>query len=119
MKMQGRFTSRPESAAARITILLKLTACSADVEGSALPLTPATTESAASFVSGPIAANEWVAISGSGISPTTGAWTVTGTQLPTTLKGVTVTVNNEAAPISFVEQHCRLISWIFRSGCPA
>jgi uncharacterized protein (TIGR03118 family) len=64
--------------------------------------TAATVESAASFLSGPITANEWVTITGSGLSATTGVWKVTGTQLPTTLNGVSVTVNGEAAPVSFV-----------------
>jgi uncharacterized protein (TIGR03118 family) len=57
--------------------------------------------SAASFASGPISANEWISISGFGLSPTTGAWKVTPPSLPTTLGGVTVTVNGESAPVSF------------------
>ncbi len=34
------------------------------------------------------------------MSPTAGTWTVTGSTLPTTLNGVTVTVNGEAAPLA-------------------
>lgn len=59
-------------------------------------------QSAASFLSGPIASNEWVTILGSGLGAKTGSWQFTGTQLPVQLNGVSVTVNNEAAPISFV-----------------
>jgi uncharacterized protein (TIGR03118 family) len=59
-------------------------------------------QNGASFLSGPIAANEWVSIIGSGLSATSASWQVTGSQLPTTLNGVTVTVNGEAAPVSFV-----------------
>ncbi len=56
----------------------------------------------ASLVAGPIAPNTWVALRGSGMSETSGTWTVTGSTLPTTLNGVTVTVNGEAAPVSAV-----------------
>jgi uncharacterized protein (TIGR03118 family) len=63
---------------------------------------PAGIQNAASFLPGPIAPNEWVTIMGSGLSATTGSWQFTGTKLPTQLNGVTVTVNNEPAPISFV-----------------
>ncbi len=59
-------------------------------------------QNAASFLSGPIAPNEWVSIFGSGLAQTTGTWQVSGSQLPTTINGVTVTVNGEAAPISFL-----------------
>jgi uncharacterized protein (TIGR03437 family) len=59
-------------------------------------------QNGASFIAGPIAANEWVTIMGSGLSATTASWQVTGTQLPTQLNGVTVTVNGEAAPVSFL-----------------
>ncbi len=69
----------------------------------AMPSFTATTvESAASFLSGPIAANEWVAITGSGLSATTGTLPPTGSQLPTAINNVTVTVNGEAAPLSFI-----------------
>src|SRR5208337_1491121 len=64
--------------------------------------TSAGVESAASFVPGPIAPNEWVTITGSGLSATTGGWQVTGPALPVQLNNVKVTVNNEAAPVSFV-----------------
>ena len=56
----------------------------------------------ASLVAGPIAPNTWIALRGAGMSPTSGTWTVTGSTLPTTLNGVTVKVNGEAAPISAV-----------------
>ncbi|HWD99888.1 MAG TPA: TIGR03118 family protein [Bryobacteraceae bacterium] len=59
-------------------------------------------QNGASFLSGPIAANEWASIIGSGLSATTAGWQVTGTQLPTQLNGVSVTVNGESAPISFI-----------------
>ena len=59
-------------------------------------------QSAASFLSGPIAANEWVTIVGAGLSPVTASWQVTGNQLPVQLDNVTVTVNGEPAPISFI-----------------
>lgn len=56
----------------------------------------------ASLVAGPIAPNTWIALKGAGMSATSGTWTVTGSTLPTTLNGVTVTVNGEAAPLSSV-----------------
>jgi uncharacterized protein (TIGR03118 family) len=59
-------------------------------------------QSAASFLAGPIAPNEWVTILGTGLSATTASWQFTGTQLPVKVNGVGVTVNNEAAPVSFV-----------------
>lgn len=59
-------------------------------------------QNAASFLSGPIAANEWVTIIGAGLSPVTASWQVTGNQLPVQLDNVAVTVNGEAAPISFI-----------------
>ncbi len=58
--------------------------------------------SGGSLATGPIAPNEWVALKGSGLSATTGNWVVTGTTLPTQVNGVGVTVNGEAAPVSFV-----------------
>jgi len=51
----------------------------------------------ASLVAGPIAPNTWVAISGAGMSATSG--TASGATLPTQLNGVGVTVNGEAAPL--------------------
>lgn len=59
-------------------------------------------ESAASFVTGPIAPNTWVEITGSGLSTTTAAWQVTGSALPTEVNGVGVTINGAAVPVSFV-----------------
>jgi uncharacterized protein (TIGR03437 family) len=59
-------------------------------------------QSAASFLPGPIAPNEWVTIMGSGLSATTASWQFTGTKLPVELNGVQVTVNSEPAPVSFV-----------------
>jgi uncharacterized protein (TIGR03437 family) len=58
--------------------------------------------SAASFVTGPIAPNTWVEITGSGLSTTTAAWQVTGSALPTEVNGVGVTINGAAVPVSFV-----------------
>jgi hypothetical protein len=56
-----------------------------------------------SIFAGPIAANEWVAIKGAGLSAATGHWQVTsGAPLPTSVNGVGVTVNGESAPVSFV-----------------
>jgi uncharacterized protein (TIGR03118 family) len=57
---------------------------------------------AGSLVAGAIAPNEWVALKGTGLSATTGTWVVTGSTLPTQVNGVGVTVNGEAAPVSFV-----------------
>jgi uncharacterized protein (TIGR03118 family) len=64
--------------------------------------TATTVENAASFLSGPITANEWITITGSGLSATTSAPAATGTQLATSANGVSVTVNGEAAPLSFI-----------------
>ncbi len=58
--------------------------------------------SGGSLVTGAIAPNQWVAIKGNGLSATTRTWQVTGTTLPTQVNGVGVTVNGEAAPVSFV-----------------
>ncbi len=57
---------------------------------------------AASFLAGPIAPNTWTTITGSGLSTTLASWHVTTSALPTSLNNVTVTVNGENAPISFV-----------------
>ena len=54
---------------------------------------------AASGVAGPISPNTWIVLRGAGMSATQGTWTVTGSTLPTSLNGVTVTVNGEAAPL--------------------
>lgn len=56
----------------------------------------------ASSVAGPIAPNTWITLKGAGMSATSGTWTVSGSTLPTTLNGVTVTVNGEAAPLASV-----------------
>jgi uncharacterized protein (TIGR03118 family) len=50
----------------------------------------------------PIAPNTWVTIKGNGLSSVTATWNVTGTTLPTTTGGVSVSINGEAAPVSFV-----------------
>jgi uncharacterized protein (TIGR03118 family) len=65
--------------------------------------TTANISSAGAGVPGLIAPNAWVTIRGSGLSPVTANWTVSGSALPTTpVDGVAVTVNSEAAPVSFV-----------------
>ena len=56
----------------------------------------------ASFLAGPIAPNTWTTIKGSGLSTTNAIWQVPGNTLPTTVNGVSVTVNGEPAPLSFV-----------------
>ena len=48
-----------------------------------------------SALAGPLAPNTWAAVKGNGLSATTGTWIVTGSTLPTTLNGVSVTVNGE------------------------
>jgi uncharacterized protein (TIGR03118 family) len=54
-------------------------------------------------VAGLIAPNSWATIKGSGLSETTGNWVVTGSIFPTTpVNGVSVSVNGEAASVSFV-----------------
>ena len=59
-------------------------------------------ENAGSFLAGDIAPNTWVALTGAALAPLPVSWSVTGNVLPTTVGGVTVSVNGEAAPISFV-----------------
>jgi len=59
-------------------------------------------QNAGSFLAGDIAPNTWVALKGAALAPLPVSWSVTGNVLPTTVGGVTVTVNGEAAPISFV-----------------
>jgi uncharacterized protein (TIGR03118 family) len=58
--------------------------------------------SAASFLPGPIAPNAWTMIKGNGLSATTAQWQISGNTLPTTLAGIGVTVNGEAAVLDFV-----------------
>jgi uncharacterized protein (TIGR03118 family) len=58
--------------------------------------------SAASFVSGPIAPNAWTMIKGNDLAATTAQWQISGSTLPTTVGGVGVTVNGEAAVINFI-----------------
>ena len=65
----------------------------------AVPAFTATTvENAGSALSGPITANEWISIFGSGLSATTSA----PAALATTANGVSVTVNGEAAALDFI-----------------
>jgi uncharacterized protein (TIGR03118 family) len=59
-------------------------------------------QNAGSFLASDIAPNTWVALKGAALATLPGTWTVTGTTLPTTVGGVGVTVNGEAAPVSFV-----------------
>jgi len=55
-----------------------------------------------SLLAGPIAPNEWVAIKGAGLAPTTVTTQVVGGVLPLTAAGVGVTVGGAAAPLDFV-----------------
>jgi uncharacterized protein (TIGR03118 family) len=59
-------------------------------------------QNAGSFLAGDIAPNTWVALKGAALADLPASWSVTGTTLPTTVGGVGVKVNNEAAPVSFV-----------------
>jgi uncharacterized protein (TIGR03118 family) len=59
-------------------------------------------QNAGSFLAGDIAPNTWVALKGAALATLPASWTVTGATLPTTVGGVGVTVNGEAAPVSFV-----------------
>ena len=59
-------------------------------------------QNAGSFLASDIAPNTWVALKGAALAPLPVSWTVTGSTLPTTVGGVGVTVNSEAAPVSFV-----------------
>ena len=59
-------------------------------------------ENAASFLAGDIAPNTWVSVIGSALSTLPGSWSFTGSTLPTAVGGVGVTVNGEAAPVSYV-----------------
>src|ERR1700691_1678194 len=59
-------------------------------------------QNAASFISGPIAPNTWVALKGNGLSATTGVWQLTGSTLPTEVNFVGVTLNGTAVSVSFV-----------------
>jgi uncharacterized protein (TIGR03118 family) len=59
-------------------------------------------ENGASLVAGPIAPDSFAVIKGNGLSATAGNWVFTGTTLPTSTNGVSVTVNGEAAPASSV-----------------
>ncbi len=68
-----------------------------------VPSFPATgIQNAGSFLAGDIAPNTWVALKGAALATLPGSWSVTGNTLPTTVGGVGVTVNGEAAPVSFV-----------------
>ncbi|HUA57641.1 MAG TPA: TIGR03118 family protein [Verrucomicrobiae bacterium] len=65
--------------------------------------TAANVSAAGVGAAGQIAPNTWVTIKGNALSPVTANWTVSGATLPTTpVAGVGVTVNGEAAPVSFV-----------------
>ncbi len=67
------------------------------------PFIPATgVVSGGSSLPGPIAPNTWVLLKGNDMSPVTATWSVTGATLPTTVSGVGVTVNGEAAPVDAV-----------------
>ena len=75
----------------------------------------------ASFIAGPIAPNAWTTIKGAGLSALLASWQFTGSALPTSLKGVTVTVNGEPAPISYVssQQINFLVPGDIQPGTPA
>jgi uncharacterized protein (TIGR03437 family) len=49
-----------------------------------------------------IVPNSWITITGADLSSTTGTWTVTNGQLPTSLDGVTVTVGGQPGYIDYV-----------------
>jgi uncharacterized protein (TIGR03118 family) len=59
-------------------------------------------QNAGSFLASDVAPNTWVALKGAALATLPANWTLTGTTLPTTVGGVGVTVNGEAAPVSFV-----------------
>ncbi|MFZ0937168.1 MAG: TIGR03118 family protein [Bryobacteraceae bacterium] len=59
-------------------------------------------QNAGSFLASDMAPNTWVALKGAALAPLPVGWTVTGNILPSTVGGVGVTVNGEAAPVSFV-----------------
>jgi len=59
-------------------------------------------QSAASFVTGPLAPNAWMMIRGNELSATSAQWQISGSTLPTTVAGVGVTVNGEPAVIDYV-----------------
>ncbi|MGB9456344.1 MAG: TIGR03118 family protein [Bryobacteraceae bacterium] len=59
-------------------------------------------QNAGSFLASDIAPNTWVALKGAALATLPVGWTVTGNTLPTTVGEVGVTVNGEAAPVSFV-----------------
>lgn len=58
--------------------------------------------SSGSLLAGPIAPNAWATIKGNELSATIGSWNVTSNTLPTAVNDVGVTVNGEAAPVSYV-----------------
>src|ERR1035438_5236684 len=59
-------------------------------------------QNAASFLASDIAPNTWVALKGAALAPLPVTWTVPGSTPPPRVGGVGVTVNGEAAPVSFV-----------------
>jgi uncharacterized protein (TIGR03118 family) len=64
--------------------------------------TTATVESGASFLASPVAPNTWMTIKGSGLSTTTVNAQLNGNAFPTTVNGVSVSVNGEPAGLNFV-----------------
>ena len=56
----------------------------------------------ASFLTAPLAPNTWMSIKGDDLSPITATWQVSGTTLPTALQNVSVTIDGEAAFVSFI-----------------
>ena len=56
---------------------------------------------AGSFLADDIAPNTWVALKGNALAPLPANWSFSGDTLPTQTGGVGVTVNGEAAPVSY------------------
>ena len=60
-------------------------------------------QNGASFLPGPIAPNTWIQLKGNGMSATTGTWKVPPDgSLPTSVNGVSVTLNGVSVPVYFV-----------------
>jgi len=64
--------------------------------------TTANVSSAAVGVAGQITASDYGSIKGNALAPMSATWTVTGNTLPTSLNGVGVTINGEAANVTAI-----------------